>query len=184
MRFLILSLAALALVVSWLPGFSVVQAQGLDPQGLVLTASEVPGDLRLARSGTVSRGGGPGYEVFFEVADPFRVGSEAIVQVVNVVALPSDPATGFNDFVRSTQGLFGGLIEQGPLPVGEEGRGYTSSFNAGPFSGSRAVVVFRRGPAVVGVTVSSTSANAPLNEAVQLAQIVDTRLTGAAGGAP
>lgn len=172
----------LVLVAALAPTFSVARAQSIDPQSLVLTASEVPSDLRVTRSGTISRGGGPGYEVFFEVADPFRVGSDSIVQIVNVVALPSDPQGGLREFMGNTQGLFGGLADQGPVPVGDEGRGYTSSLSIGPFTGSRAVVLFRRGPAVVGVTVSSTSASAPLGEALRLAQLIDTRLLVLAGG--
>ncbi|HLI25660.1 MAG TPA: hypothetical protein VKZ60_01230 [Chloroflexota bacterium] len=181
MQRVIIALALVGVLVA--THFSGARAQALEPQGLVLTASEVPANLRVARSETVSRGGGPGYQVFFEVADPFRVGDDSIVQVVNVVALPSDPAGGLREFIGNTQGVFGGLTEQGPVPVGDESRAYTSSVSVGPFTGSRAVVLFRRGPAVVGVTVSSTSATAPLGEAVRMAQIVDARLLALSSGA-
>jgi hypothetical protein len=176
MRFLIIALAVAAAFVPFVPS---ARAQGLDPQAVALTAADVPGTMRLSRSGATTRGGGSAYEVFFEASDAGRASeSGSIVQIINVVALPSDPTAGITEFMQSARSSSpGGITEQGPQPVGEESGSFTSTMGFGPFTGSTAGTVFRRGGAVVAVMVRSSGGTPALTESVAMAQLIDARMS-------
>src|SRR6266545_5813943 len=79
---------------------SPARAQAPDLATVVLTSADVPAGLRLNpdRSGPQMRGGTPGYQVTFE-GDPLGIAQAGggIVSVVNLVALPDNPATGLDE---------------------------------------------------------------------------------------
>jgi hypothetical protein len=157
-------------------------AQAPDLGTVVLTAADVPAGLRLSpdRSGPQMRGGTPGYQVTFE-GDPLSLvqAGGGIVSVVNLVALPADPATGLDELVRGMQqGLPGASVDLTPPPIGEDSRAFTSSLGFGPVNVNMAGTAFRRGPVVAAVIVMGAGDRVPW-EAVRLAQIVDGRLVRA-----
>jgi len=157
-------------------------AQAPDLATVVLTAADVPAGLRLNpdRSGPQLRGGTPGYQATFD-GDPLSLAQAGggIVSVVNLVALPDDPATGLDELVRGMrQGLPGNTVDLTPPAIGEDRRAFTSSLGLGPLSVNIAGAAFRRGSVVAAVVVTGAGDRVS-SEAVRLAQIVDGRLVGA-----
>jgi hypothetical protein len=154
-------------------------AQAPDLATVVLTSADVPAGLRLNpdRSGPQMRGGTPGYQVTFE-GDPLSIAQAGggIVSVVNLVALPDNPATGLDELVRGMrQGLPGNTVDLTPPPIGEDSRAFTSSLGFGPLNVNIAGTAFRRGAVVAAVIVMGAGDQVP-SEAVRLAQVVDGRL--------
>jgi len=180
----IVVVALLAVLALSIPGPA--HAQGLDPASMALTQADVPDGLRpnTGQTGPQTRDGIRGYQTTFE-ADPSRIspGSGGVVNVVNLVTLPTDPVTGLDEFVQSArQGMPGTATDQPPPPVGDDGRAFTTSAGIGPFSISVAMTAFRRNSVVAGVVVMAAGNQAPSDESLRLAQIVDQRVQQATAG--
>ena len=180
----IVVLVLLAVLALSIPGLA--HAQGLDLATMVLTQADVPDGLRpnTGQTGPQTRDGIRGYQATFE-GDPTRInpGSGGIVSVVNLVTLPTDPVTGLDEFVQSArQGMPGNPTDQPAPPVGDDGRAFTNTVGIGPFSISVAMTAFRRNSVVAGVMVMAAGNQAPSNDSLRLAQIVDQRVQQVTAG--
>jgi hypothetical protein len=181
-RFVVVAL--LSVLALSIPGPA--HAQGLDPATMALTQADVPEGLRpnTGQTGPQTRDGMRGYQATFE-GDASRInpGSGGIVNIVNLVTLPTDPVTGLDEFVQSArQGMPGTATDQPAPPVGDDARAFTTSVGIGPFSISVAMTAFRRNSVVAGVVVMAAGNQAPSDDSLRLAQIVDQRVQQATAG--
>jgi YVTN family beta-propeller protein len=156
---------------------------------MALSETDVPSHLQVfsrSGSGATGEGGAPFYAVTF-LANALSTSAApgTVVSVHNLLTVTRNPLVGLDRLMHDAKQGWGSTLDLPPPAVGEESRAAASV--ASPQSAtplvSSAGVVFRRHDTLVRVAVSVMGSGPPIDEAVRLAQLVDTRLLAAAESA-
>jgi YVTN family beta-propeller protein len=153
---------------------------------LLLTEAEVASNLHVYNRTAAARteaGLLPSYSVTF-LADslPETAVPGTMVSVHNVVTQGANLAPSLDRLMDDLREDWGRTRELPPPAVGEESRAVVT--DPPPDASGRLVstvgIVFRRQETLVGVAVSALGQSPPLDEAIRLARLVDSRLAAAA----
>jgi hypothetical protein len=152
---------------------------------LLVTEADVASNLRFYNRTVAARtdaGLLPSYSVTF-LADslPAAVVPGTMVSVHNMVTLGASLAPSLDRLLADLREDWGRTRELPPPPVGQESRAVVTdvSSDASPPLVSTAGVVFRRQETLVSVAVSALGQSPPIDEALRLAMLVDTRIVAA-----
>jgi hypothetical protein len=148
-----------------------------------LTETDVPGHLERYNPFAIFRpvgGGLPQYSVTFLASSlPASSAPGTLVSVHNLVTQVDGPGVSLDRLITDLRDEWSSATELvSPPPTGEDSRAAATVTAPGspPPPISTAAVLFRRHDMVVSVAVSAVGGRPPLDEAIRLAQVLDTRV--------
>jgi hypothetical protein len=161
----------------------------------ILTPADVPTQLDFdpRSSGPIVQTDIVGYSARYEARGASMTAAPGelleVISIVTVFTMPTRVPDPLEEFVPAVQEMLFGLSRAGeavgaeiviaPQPVGEDRRALAVQLQSRGQTRSAAYVLFRREGAYVYLSLMATGGTPPVDEALRLAQLLDSRLIAA-----